>query len=495
MGAVIFFLESLEGLGGMEKTLLEKLLLQGEGPLVEFKRGVGGAKSDAFESYCAFLNREGGEILLGVRDDGVVEGLPVRSVKDIVKNLICVMNDANLLNPPFCVLPEVVEYEGKKVIRLLVPKSGEVHRFKGVCYDRVDEADVKVTSSDQIAQMYIRKRNIYTEQSLYDDIKLKDLRLDLLPRIRKMACAFRPDHPWRDLSPMELLRSAKLNVYDAVHDAYCFNAAAILLLGKDEVIASHFPAYKTDALLMRADEDRYDDRLVVSTNLIESYDRLMEFGMKWLPDKFYLERDIRVSLRDRILREAIGNLLIHREYSSSRPGRLIIRKGCLFADNANKALQLGQITPQNVCPRPKNPVIADFFHTIGRADELGSGVRNLYKCVRAYSGAEPVFEESDVFTLTIPLDDGYNPEDPGKMGETGRSGRPKQSRLRQEILRTLGMDPRASAQKISEHLGTVTAAQVRNQLAKMRDAGVLRREGPTGNGGIWVVSKSKSKRA
>ena len=57
-------------------------------------------------------------------------------------------------------------------------------------------------------------------------------------------------------------------------------------------------------------------------------------------------------------------------------------------DSANHSLQ-------NLCPRPKNPVIADFFHSIGCADELGSGVRNLYKYVRLYSGAELVFDEAN----------------------------------------------------------------------------------------------------
>ena len=42
-------------------------------------------------------------------------------------------------------------------------------------------------------------------------------------------------------------------------------------------------------------------------------------------------------------------------------------------------LQDGRVTPENVRPRAKNPIIAGFFREIGRADRLGSGVRNLYK--------------------------------------------------------------------------------------------------------------------
>ena len=77
----------------------------------------------------------------------------------------------------------------------------------------------------------------------------------------------------------------------------------------------------------------------------------------------------------------------------------------MFTDNANKAVNHGIITLQNLCPVAKNPIIAAFFNQIGRADELGSGVRNLYKYVKLYSGTDPVFDEEDVFKLTIPLDD------------------------------------------------------------------------------------------
>ena len=471
----------------MDKTAIDRIRMRGEGTTIEFKRAWNGARDDTFESYCALLNRDGGELLLGIEDDGTVVGLPPNAVKDIVKNLVSTMNNANLLNPPFCALPEVVDYDGRTLIRIQVPRSGEVHRFRGVCFDRIDEADVKVTSSDQLAQMYIRKRNIYTEQMFYPEVVLDDLRLDLLPRIRKMACAFRPDHPWKELETIELLRSARLNVFDAAQNAYCFNAAAILLLGKDEVIARYFPAYKTDALLQRVNEDRYDDRRTVATNLVESYDQLLAFAQKWLPDKFFLEGGQTVSLRDKILRETVGNLLIHREYTSSRPGRLIIGKDKVLADNANKALQPGHITLQNLCPRPKNPTIADFFQAIGRADEHGSGVRNLFKYDHLYSGAEPVFDEEDVFTLTIPLNANHSPEAnlPRRWGGSLTGERLRQTR--KAILNAIRDNPSASAKSISERLGDVTATQVRTQLAKMQADGMLRREGPVGHGGQWTI--------
>jgi len=79
-----------------------------------------------------------------------------------------------------------------------------------------------------------------------------------------------------------------------------------------------------------------------------------------------------------------------------------------FMENASRASKQGAITPENLEPNPKNPIIASFFRTIGRADRLGSGVRNLYKYSKYYSGENPSFIEGDVFRIVVPLNDAYS---------------------------------------------------------------------------------------
>ena len=44
----------------------------------------------------------------------------------------------------------------------------------------------------------------------------------------------------------------------------------------------------------------------------------------------------------------------------------------------------------------------------GRADRLGSGVRNLFKYSRFYSGSAPQFREGDVFRIIVPLNEAYS---------------------------------------------------------------------------------------
>ena len=192
---------------------------------------------------------------------------------------------------------------------------------------------------------------------------------------------------------------------DRVTGAKGYNLAAVMLLGKDDVIADVVPAYVTDALLRKVNTDRYDDREIIKTNLIESYEQLMEFGRKHLPDRFFLEEDQRKSLRNIITREMIANTLIHREYTSSYQAKFVIEKDRMYVENANRASQQAVPTPDDIEPNPKNPIIAAFFRNIGYADQLGSGVRNLFKYSEVYSGKEPEFVEGDVFRIIVPLDE------------------------------------------------------------------------------------------
>lgn len=53
----------------------------GEGVITEFKEANNGLLKSSFETICAFLNRNGGHIFLGVNDDGKIIGVNRDNVK------------------------------------------------------------------------------------------------------------------------------------------------------------------------------------------------------------------------------------------------------------------------------------------------------------------------------------------------------------------------------------------------------------------------------
>lgn len=386
----------------MEQERFKEILEIGETIRVEFKRCGNGIESDTYETVCSFLNRFGGDLFLGVTDSGRVVGVPENSVSSMIKNFISCVSNSDLITPTVYLESRPLLYEGKTVIHIHVNPSAEVHSYKKEIFDRVDDADVHVTSTSQIAMMYIRKQSIFTERKVFPYIKVEDLRLDLLPTIRQMAAnSANGRHIWQKTDDMELLRSAGLFGTNHETGKHGLNLAAVLLLGRDDVIKDVAPAYETDALLRRINIDRYDDREIVCTNLVESYDLLMEFAQKHLPDPFYLENEQRISLRGVICREMVSNILIHREFSSSYPAKFVIENNRIYTENANRASWSGEITLENFEPNPKNPIIASFFRNIGLADKLGSGVRNIFKYAKYYQGGHPHFFEQDVFRTSV----------------------------------------------------------------------------------------------
>jgi ATP-dependent DNA helicase RecG len=102
---------------------------------------------------------------------------------------------------------------------------------------------------------------------------------------------------------------------------------------------------------------------------------------------------------------------VHREYSKGFLAKIVVENERLYAENWNRSSRHGRINPEDFTPDAKNPLLAWFFVNIGRADWMGSGIRNLYKYTKIYSGGEPELIEGDIFKTIIPIKPGTADED------------------------------------------------------------------------------------
>ena len=309
-----------------------------------------------------------------------------------------------------------------------------------------------------------------------------------IDRARIMATNRNPHHPWERMTNDEILRSAGLYKKNLQTGESGYTLACILLFGTDEAILSALPHHKTDAIYRVEETDRYDDRDVIRCNLIESYDRLMAFVEKHIDDKFYMENEIRVSARNKLFREVIANMLIHREYSNAYPAKLIIEKDCVRTENGNKARGLGTISLTDFVPYPKNPVIASVFKEIGWAEELGSGVRNIVKYSKVYSGTTPEFIDGDVFKTKISLNEA-NRSDGGVNGGVngGVSGGVKLSEINREVLECIKGNGEFSAEQIAEKIKRGKRT-VERAIKSLKEQGIIERNG-SNKTGSWKVIK------
>ncbi|WP_308557972.1 helix-turn-helix domain-containing protein [uncultured Sneathia sp.] len=383
---------------------VKKLIQDGEKIDVEFKESKDTITKDVFDTVCSFNNRNGGHILLGVNDKREIVGVNKDRVDKVIKEFTTSINNPQKIYPPLYLLPEVFEIDNKKIIHIRVPEGYRVCRHNGRIWDRSYEGDVNVTdNSELVYKLYARKQGSYFVNKVYPNLDISFLDSSVIAKAKKMAISRNQNHVWKEMSDEELLRSANLILTDPETKREGITLAAILLFGKDNSIMSVLPQHKTDAIFRVVNKDRYDDRDVVITNLIDSYERLIAFGQKHLNDLFVLDGIVNVNARDRILREIVSNTLAHRDYSSGYPAKMIIDDEKITVENSNLAHGFGALDLRKFEPFPKNPTISKVFREIGLADELGSGMRNTYKYTQLYSGRKPLFEEGDIFRTIIPL--------------------------------------------------------------------------------------------
>ncbi len=273
-----------------------------------------------------------------------------------------------------------------------------------------------------------------------------------------------------------LLRSANLYSKDFVTGKEGLTLAAILLFGKDTTILSVLPHHKTDAIYRVKDLDRYDDRDDIRTNLIESFDRMMTFVEKHLDDKFFIENNQRIDVRNKIARELCVNNLIHREFSNPYPAKLIIEKENLRTENANRAKMIGKINVDFYEPYPKNPKIAKIFKEIGLADELGSGVRNMVKYTKIYSGGIPEFKEDDIFKTNVPL----------IVKDNNVGINVGLNEIQNEILKLIEKNKNITQKEISEELN-ITKRTIERNMMILKEMNLIERIGSR-KSGYWKIN-------
>lgn len=372
---------------------------------IEFKSAENDIPKSVYETVCAFLNTKGGHIILGVKDNGQICGVNPDKVGQLKQDFSNNVNNSQKIDPPFPLSIQDLDIDGKIILYVYVPEGSVVYRCNNKIFLRNTEGDYNITSNQQaVANLYLQKQTSYSENKIYPYLKLEHLRKDLIDRTRKLANIQNPSNTWQEMDDMAMLRHASLYQTDFSQGQEGFTLAAVLLLGTDEVIRSVVPDFRIDVIKRVDNVDRYDDRLDIRTNLIESYDKIMQFIEKHLPDNFYLEGSQRISLRDNIFREVVANILVHKEYLKAEPTKLVIEKNRVYTENSNKPYINGLLSLENLQSHPKNPNIARFFRQIGRVEELGSGVAKLTNYGKEYSGHTPTFKDENLFIFELKID-------------------------------------------------------------------------------------------
>lgn len=354
-----------------------EILQEGEGITVEFRKSM---DENGFKTVSAFSNTQGGTLLCGVSNTGDIAGFNCsdESVHTITNKIINKMG----INPSISLL----DWEGKKILRIDVDKSPNPISYNGKYYKRVQSETTGILY-DELRDLFLRGSNWdgLTNEYGLDEIDTESL-LRFTRRAVKKGRLVADDT--EDISEILL----KLNL---LVDGKLTNAA-ILLFGRDP------QKYFTNAMvrvLRLKDEVSVSDRRITG-NLFQQVEEAGEAIKNSINVKFEIKGKLtREEVWDyplKAIREALINSIVHRDYFKYGIQTQIkifddkiwfFNPGELFGGMTIQKLK--QLHPSST----RNPLIAEIFFKAGLVEVHGSGIHQIMKSLKNAGLPEPEFKE------------------------------------------------------------------------------------------------------
>ena len=357
----------------MDVTDLKIAVSLGEDSSRQFKVDVRNSDSLASE-MAAFANSNGGMILIGVADDGSLQGL---SGEDVSRINQLISNAASQhVRSPLTVQSENVALEnGRIVIVLTVPKGIDKPYFdkSGVIWLKTGADKRRVNSKEELRRLFQ-----LSDQFHADELPTK-AGVDKLDKLRfrdflRDVCK----HDYPD-SPAELLRLLQ-NMNLATDDGMLNLAGVLMFAERPEWIKPQFVVkairYPGNEIHARAYLDTED----FSGPLHKVFADSLAFVMRNL-HKVQAGRGVNApglpEISEAVFEELLVNALVHRDYLVSAPIRLFIY------DNRIEIISPGHL-PNNLTVEKirvgnsniRNPILVSYVAKgLLPYHGLGSGIR------------------------------------------------------------------------------------------------------------------------
>jgi len=470
---------------------MERIIPLKETLTIEFKSDLSKlANSEFFEAVVAFANTEGGELYVGVEDDGTITGVHQEHLNPTTLSAFI----ANNTIPPISVRAEVVE-DLLPVLKISVPKSynNVVATSSGKILRRRLKADGTPENTPMFPfELATRLSDLrlldYTALPIQES-KIDDLDPIEIERLKKLILAYNGDKTLLDLENVELLKS--LGFVREVGDAVLPTIAGILMVGKVDALKRHVPTMHSAFQVTEGTNVRVNDDFVLP--ILASIEKLTSYLEAWNQ-----EREIEIGLfrmpapdfDKRALREAIVNAYSHRDYS--KMGRVRVA----FSDDgltiANPGGFIEGISVQNLLtaePHGRNPLLADALKRIGLAEKTGRGIDRIYEGSLIYGRMLPDYSSSTTVTVSLFIPKSNPDIQIARMisNEQNRTGRPIPINTLL-VLNALKDAPRATVEELAIVVN-LTETIVKIILEKSVENGLVEAFG-NGKGRGYILSRS-----
>jgi ATP-dependent DNA helicase RecG len=479
-----------------DKHGLEDILKAGETLTVEFKSDQNCLPDrELVAAIVALANTEGGDLYLGVEDNGTVTGLHANHNDTTGLSALI----SNRTNPPVSVRVEMLEYDGIPIARIQVPKSRQlISTSEGLLQRRRLLANGKPESVPFYPHEFVQRQSVLglTDPSA---VALPSLTVGVLnplerQRLREAIRRYGGDSSILPLEDEEL--DGALGLVTTFEGVRCPTLAGLLMIGREDALKQHVPAHEIAFQVLVGTDVRVNEFL--RKPLLQAFEEIERLFAAHIMEKEVQVGLFRVPIPNferRAFREALINSLVHRDYS--RLGAVHVRIDDDGLTISNPGGFVEGITLDNLLvtePRPRNPLLADISKRIGLTERTGRGIDRIFEGLLRYGRPAPDYGRSDAASVIVRMSNAESDLDFLEMvlREEQRIGRPMPldsliilSRLRQERRLTTG-DLALSTQKSEQ--------ETRATLEKLAETGMIEAHG-AGRGRTYTLSAKVYRKA
>lgn len=443
--------------------------------------------NDIIDAVVAFANTDGGDLYLGVEDNGDITGLH-ESHRDITQLSAFI---ANKTVPPISVRAEILSFE-LPVLKISVPRRTSIVASSS---GKIQRRRLKADGSPENVPMYPyeiagRLSSLclldYSAQpvpdSTYDDLDAVER-----DRLRNIIRAYRGETALLELNNEELDKA--LQLVTTVDDRLVPTFAGLLLIGKTEALQRHMPTAESAIQVLIGTEVKVNESFKLP--LLSAFDRIVNHVTAWNHDEELEMGLFRMSIPDfdsRAFREALVNAFCHRDYSVLGRVRVELSDDGLTISNPGGFIE--GIDVNNLLeaePHGRNPVLADALKRIGLAERTGRGIDRIYEGSLLYGRLLPDYSRSTATSVKLFIPKGLTDKAFVKMisQEQQRIGRslPIYSLLTLNSLKQLH---RASVHELVDSIKT-DESRIKVALESLLEAGMVEAVG-NGRGRNYMLS-------
>ena len=457
----------------------------GESHFREFKsalEGAPGAKTprdvrliarDIGEALVAFANADGGELLVGVEDDGQVSGIELLPLKDVRILESAPQTHVHKKTPLPAPRVAILEIGSSRVIYYSVQKSSShVHLTSdGRCVQRRDLETVPIPPEEILLDRKERESREY-DRKFVDGATAADLNYSL---VKVVADQLSPG-----MSVEKCLQYLDLAEY--IGPGLRLRRAALLLFAKEP--ARWHPRMQVRILTVSGNELKSGGQYNVKSdqtiagNVVELIERAWE-GLRPRLVQTRLGQagrfELTVMYPELACREALVNAIAHRDYSEEGRGieiyvfddRMEVRNpGSLLS-----VISLNDLLRLEGVHQSRNAMVCRVLRELGYMRELGEGLRRMFELMRTSELSPPeLSSDANSFRVVLHHSTIYNQPQQLWLSQFDSYALTRE----QKAVIVLGIGGKLVApQDIWDNLGLVDTEYYRQLVASLQDLGIL----------------------